>query len=350
VEEHSNIRSFNSSNFLKEGAFVRWRGKWTLFQGPFQALNFDKSQVYSVACMNFFATQPDLFKASMVVTMDTASWREHIKPERLSRSFQWKGVFKENYSKSFALVKAQISSGNWKKAVPIAFDRCDGTLHENEKKAILNRLAETPENLIPYGFWKDGNGMIGLTPEILFFRNGPFLETMALAGTEKKHAVESQLLKDDKNLKEHDFVVQEVFEKLSSFGEVEAEGPQILELPTLFHLLTKFKVTLKKAWNDLEQLRFFHPTSALGISPFKKWRELEILPEQKQRGLFGSPFLVQLGEEQSLALVALRQIQWNSNEIFIGAGGGVVQESQEELEWLEILAKIDSVKKLMGIS
>ena len=111
-----------------------------------------------------------------------------------------------------------------------------------------------------------------------------------------------------------------------------------------------FKVKILNTWDDLKALQLFHPTSALGVSPFVKWRELEKLPEQNTRKYFGAPFFVRLGDEKSLAVVALRQIQWNAEEIRIGAGGGVVQESQEELEWLEILAKIESVKKLMGIS
>lgn len=299
--------------------------------------------------MNFYSDQLGQFEAEKQVSINTASWQEFIKPESISCSFDWKGPSKDLYSRSFALAQDQIRSANWKKAVPIAFDRSKNTLTDDKKKSILFQLAQAPDTLVPYGFWKNGEGMIGATPELLFYRNKNQLETMALAGTEKKQGACS-LLSDEKNLKEHDFVVQELFEKLGKLGVVEASGPEILELPTLYHLLTKFNVSLSEAWDDLKALQYLHPTSALGISPYKKWRELENLPEQKDRKYFGAPFLIQIGVEESLALVALRQIQWNKEEIRIGAGGGVVQQSQEELEWLEILAKIDSVKKLMGIS
>ena len=349
MEQESNIRTLDSSIFLKEGAFLRWKGKWYVFQGPFKPVDEANSQVVSIACTQFFGSQPQLYSAANFALIDSAAWQELIKPESLSRSFAWKGPSREFYSKSFALIQAEFASGNWKKAVPIAFDSCLGTLQDNEKKSILSKLSQSPDTLVPYGFWKNGEGMIGLTPEILFYRDGKNLETMALAGTEKKQGA-CHLLEDPKNLKEHDFVVRELFEKLQRYGEVSADGPQVLELPTLYHLLTRFKVKLQNTWNDFTALQFFHPTSALGISPFTKWRELEKLPEQKGRKYFGAPFFVRLEAEKSLAVVALRQIQWNAEEIRIGAGGGVVQESQEELEWLEILAKIESVKKLMGIS
>ncbi len=336
---------------------MRWKGKWIVFEGPFEPLaasadqfsNKSNSSVLSISCGSFFDSNSAPFKASKQVSMDLASWKTMFKPEFGSCSFQWFGPSRQLYSKSFARVKAEIALGNWKKAVPIAFDRSSGTLSEVNKKYILSQVSNAPESLIPYGFWKQGSGMIGLTPEILFSREKNKLETMALAGTEKKQGP-CHLLADSKNLKEHDFVVQDLLEKLKSFGKVEMYGPVVLELPTLYHLLTKFSIHLQKNWNDLESVSKLHPTSALGISPSYKWKELEDLPEQKTRNFFGAPFLLQIGSEESLALVALRQIQWDLNEVRIGAGGGVVQESEEEFEWLEILAKIDSVKKLMGIS
>lgn len=349
MENDSNIRTLQSSNFLKEGAFVRWKGRWFVFQGPFEKLDTEESPVLSIACMGFFDPKTTCFQAEKQFSVDSATWQDVFKPEPLSCSFHWRGPSRDTYAQSFALVQAQIHSANWNKAVPIAFDHADETLDEAKKKYILSQIANAPDSLIPYGFWKDGVGMIGITPEILFFRKERMLSTMALAGTEKKMGP-CRLLEDQKNLKEHDFVVQELFEKLRSFGKVESQGPAVLELPTLYHLLTHFSVQLEETVDDLQLLKEFHPTSALGISPYKKWRQLETLPEQKQRHFFGSPFFLRLGKQESLALVALRQIQWDENQVRIGAGGGVVQESQEQLEWLEILAKIESVKKLMGIS
>jgi menaquinone-specific isochorismate synthase len=356
VDKETTIRTLDSSIFLKECAFVRWRGQWHFFQGPLNKesnSNNSESSVFSICCTDFFGHNPQSWSAQEHIIFDSNSWRSQLKAEGpshfLARSFEWRPPLRELYSKSFQSVQTQIHSGNWKKAVPIAFSSAEGTLSDSEKLAILLKLAEAPEPLIPYGYWKDGEGMMGLTPEILFFREGSQLLTMALAGTEKKQG-RSHLLDDDKNLKEHDFVVQELREKLSRFGEVSLEGPQILELPTLYHLFTKFSVKLKTDWDDLKALQYLHPTSALGISPFSKWKELETLPEQKDRRFFGSPLLFNLSSDSSLALVCLRQIQWDEQKIRIGAGGGVVRESQEELEWNEILAKMDSVKKLMGIA
>lgn len=169
-----------------------------------------------------------------------------------------------------------------------------------------------------------------------------------LAGTQAKPDP-CTLLEDTKNLKEHKFVVDELEKKWSHWGKVIKQPTRILELPTLFHLLTEIQVHLNKNVSDEMLINYFHPTSALGTSPYEKWQELKELPEQKDRGFFGSPLIYPLGPEKTVAVVALRQIQWNQSEILLGAGGGVVQESQEGLEWDEILAKMNSVKKLLKV-
>ncbi len=342
------IRTFNHSIFLKEGAFVRWKGVWYVFQGPFEAVENENRQVFSIACQDFYGHRRQVWRSPSPLILSSEAWKEALKSESPSCSFTWSGPSRELYSKSFEKVQKEIQEGNWQKAVPIAFTRASGSFSPQQIRGLLYHLAEADESLIPYGYWKDGVGVMGLTPEILFYRRDLELHSMALAGTEKKKG-ECHLLQDPKNLKEHNLVAQEVKNKLKNWGEPQMEGPQVLELPTLYHLLTQFRVQLESPWNDIESLQYFHPTSALGVSPHTRWKEMESLPEQKDRGFFGSPLLFKLSDEESLALVALRQIQWNQNEIMIGAGGGVVQESQEELEWEEILAKMDSVKKLMGI-
>ena len=59
--------------------------------------------------------------------------------------------------------------------------------------------------------------------------------------------------------------------------------------------------------------------------------------------------LFKLSETEELAIVALRQVQWDKTCVRLGAGGGIVLESHEETEWQEILAKIESVKGLLKI-
>lgn len=352
MHSHFSIEGVNTSNFLSEGAFVRWNGVWFIFEGPFQAVRLtgapDESEVFSMYCQDFYGSWASGLKATAVHSLKKPFWH-HLILKNPSLSRNWTEPSREKYSESFRQIQAQIDVGNWSKAVPICFTRAEGVPTDQEKVQIIRKMAEAPENLIPYGFWNNQMGVMGLTPEVLFAQRGSELESMALAGTEKRTELPSSLIQDSKILKEHQFVADELHLKLKKFGEIELKGPEVLELPTLRHLLTRFHVRLKDEFSTLEALQSLHPTSALGISPFSKWQELAKLPEQSHRNFFGAPLLFNLGDLGSLAIVALRQIQWKDDLVQIGAGGGVVRESQEELEWQEILAKIDSVKKTLGM-
>ena len=73
------------------------------------------------------------------------------------------------------------------------------------------------------------------------------------------------------------------------------------------------------------------------------------LPEASLRNKYGAPFAVQFPNGDFISVVAIRNIQWDRREIILGAGGGVVVESQLEKEWLELQGKRNSVKSLMGL-
>ncbi|MFN8846033.1 MAG: chorismate-binding protein, partial [Bdellovibrionales bacterium] len=92
-----------------------------------------------------------------------------------------------------------------------------------------------------------------------------------------------------------------------------------------------------------------HPTSAVGLSPFNKWKLLEPLAGQKERGFYGSPLYFRLGDRHELATVCLRLVQWDQNSTRFPVGGGIVNQSRIEDEWDEIQAKLESVKKLFGV-
>jgi len=65
--------------------------------------------------------------------------------------------------------------------------------------------------------------------------------------------------------------------------------------------------------------------------------------------LFGGPILFRLSPEKIMALVAIRNIEWNSQGIKVGTGGGVVAASQLEREWLELQQKREAVFKSLGM-
>lgn len=348
MEQQSSINSFDTSIFLNRGAFVRWEGAWQLFILSESPTSSHKSQGLSIGYRNFFDLLSSYIEVAGSAIWNLSEWKQAWKAETPSGSIAWQGPRKELYTKGFEQIQEKFRTHEWKKAVPIGTDRAQGPLRLNQLTSILAQLSDVPDNLIPFGFWTPEGGVVGASPEIIFYRDGSEVRSMALAGTQAKPGP-CTLLQDKKNRNEHQIVVDELNRKWNCWGRVLINPTEILELPSLYHLLTRVQVQLNENPTNEELVNFFHPTSALGTSPYEKWQELKALPEQASRGYFGAPFVFPLGEQKSVAIVALRQVQWNQSEIQLSAGGGVVQESQEELEWQEILAKMGSVKKLLKV-
>lgn len=349
MDQQTNIKSFDSSIFLNCGAFVRWRGVWYVYELGEKLHNSEIRQVKSISYRNFFDRESSHYRVTNFLTWSPEEWKSQWKSEKTSSLGVWQGPNRELYTKSFQMVQGKISLGEWQKAVPMAIDRIPHTLTKHSLETLLARLSDVPPNLMPFGFWTSAGGVIGASPELIYYRDQQMIESMALAGTQEKTGP-CVLLNDEKNLKEHQFVVRELEKKWSQWGQVHMEPTEILELPTLYHLLTRFRVELDCPTRDEQLIQAFHPTSALGVFPYEKWRQLQEFPFQNERDNYGAPLVFPLAKkEESLAIVSLRQIQWNAHEIKLSAGGGVVKESQEELEWKEILAKMGSVKKLLEI-
>ncbi len=349
MEKQTNINTYDSSIFLRQGAFVRWEGRWHLYEVSHQTAEFSQSEVNSIFYQKFFDSKSSFLAIQGHSCWSGEEWQNLFKSEKLSGLGSWSGPFREDYSQAFFQTKQRIQEGIWEKGVPVVFATNPATPTSTTLKSLLAQLSDVPDALIPFGFWKPGEGVIGATPEILYYRQDRIVKSMALAGTQPK-SESCTLLADSKNLKEHQFVVNELRKKWQQFGEVQVSETKILELPFLYHLLTEFTVQLFENVSNEALVQAFHPTSALGVFPHERWRELESLPLQDQRDYFGAPMVFPLDKPgECLALVSLRQIQWNSQGTKLVAGGGVVEESLEELEWQEILAKMDSTKKSLGV-
>jgi menaquinone-specific isochorismate synthase len=102
-----------------------------------------------------------------------------------------------------------------------------------------------------------------------------------------------------------------------------------------------------------EWMKWLHPTPALGVAPRNYgYQWMKALPEQSERQLFGAPicftFKKQGSEQvQSVSLVMIRSVFWSRNFVQVFAGCGIVRESILEKEWQELLAKLDSVDKML---
>lgn len=269
----------------------------------------------------------------------------------------WQRTPKEVFTKIFHALESDLQSGRLLKAVPYIFESSVYPINTlNLKKAllsILNALKNKP--LFAYGFWDTQSGLLGATPELLFQKNGKDscrLETMACAGTEQNNQENSSLLSAPKEQHEHHMVIRGLEESVASLGgSIIVHPTKILKLPLLSHLVTPISVDLKHPITFEQAVRALHPTPALGAFPRQaglKWlQEMQkFLPRQR----FGAPAgIIQAGGDYSTCIVAIRNAQWNSGRIEIGAGCGIVSGSQLESEWAELDLKIASIKNILDL-
>ncbi len=359
-ERQHSITTEAFTNFLLEGAFVRYRGQWQLLIGPFKPLESANNSNKSVFCPSFYSLQNvSSMEASAIYSLSESELRdlchaylaknplvgEHI----FTKDFQEPEL--KDFEKSLNVIQEKIKGGEIQKAVPVVFAKLKHVVSAPEKAQLLLNLIVAPETLYPYGCWQGEQGCLGATPEILFSVQGSELKTMALAGTCPKTEATSRLslLQDEKEMYEHQLVVDDLQVRLSQVGRVSRGSVHILELPSLFHLKTDIRVVLDKTYSLEDFSKLLHPTPALGVSPRSYgyvW--MQNLPDQVGRDYYGAPFGLSL-EKEAVCLVGIRNIQWNQGSVTLGSGCGIVAASELQREWRELFQKRLSVKKILGL-
>lgn len=270
-----------------------------------------------------------------------------------SSAYTWKNEHYPLFCRTFEDLKLKIASKQLHKAVPFIFETSSATMTTSH---LINSLCNLLGNmqghpLYLYGFWDKDEGMLGLTPEILFrYQTKEQLQTMACAGTCGKNADIKEFLLDPKQAQEHQIVVDGISHALNSFGKVNVGEKQLLSLPNINHLVTPITVDLAIFPDFKAIVGALHPTPALGAfprNPGNQW--LKSYEQHIRRRRFGAPAGYINGNGSAACYVAIRNIQWDQKELLIGAGCGIVADSQCDDEWKEINLKLKAIKKSLGL-
>ncbi|MCB1112114.1 MAG: chorismate-binding protein [Chlamydiales bacterium] len=261
----------------------------------------------------------------------------------------WKESVKDTFEEQFTELQALLADEKLKKGVPIAFDEGEGVMSQAR---ILSTLIAALENskkhpLYLYGYWDRESGMIGLTPELLFDVDhaNKTAKTVACAGTVSD---EEQI--DQKLLNEHQFVVKGIAETLYHIGTVVTGKRQLVTFPHLCHLVTPIKLQARSMPSIMKLVEALHPTPALGAYPKNEGEEwLRRYQTTCNRQRFGAPAGVLHYRNKSSCYVAIRNVQWNNGTVRVGAGCGVVPQSNLEDEWQELQLKLNATKSQLGL-
>lgn len=360
-------RTFDLDAFLDRGCMLaldteRVLVGWHEERAVPDDFEFFTPQFYFQKSVNETATpgQPN-FQPSRYQILERSHLRSCLNESALPdviRALEWREPHRADFDRQFELIRNAFRSRGLKKAVPVVFANAHAEPTKSFRLHLLKNALDQPAHLYPYGIWNNESGMIGVTPEILFSQTEAVrIETVALAGTRKKSANPNSdrdaFLNDPKERHEHQLVIDDIAQVLSEIATVKVGETRAVELPTLFHLKTEISATLTETASFSTLMERLHPTPALGIAP----RSLGLTMMQtweppRNRMRFGAPFGARFpheGREERHCLVAIRNIQWQGDEISLGSGCGVVPESDPDREWAELALKRDSVRRMLKI-
>src|SRR5690625_961656 len=252
-------------------------------------------------------------------------------------------VLPEKWINSVRQAKEEIKSGQAKKIV-LAREMRLKFAQPAKVSIMLQKLLKMQPNSYVFAFEKDGDCFVGATPERLIKLEGKHLLSTCLAGTaprgksaQEDKEIAQQLFQDEKNRKEHDYVVQMIKKSIEQYcQDVQIpEEPIIYPLKNLHHLYTPVTATLKNGQSIFDIIKKLHPTPALGGVPKEKSltfiREHELL----DRGWYGAPIGWLDSNENAEFAVAIRSGLIQEKEASLFAGCGIMKDSDPEAEYEE---------------
>ena len=196
--------------------------------------------------------------------------------------------------------------------------------------------------------WKRNSQDItfGASPEKLFSFNKNLLILEAVAGTAPSNLDKNLLLESQKDLLEHNFVRDYLFESLHhlNINEYKIEKIKVIQFGDVSHLYTEINSVIENICPFL-LLEYLHPSPAVCGVPKKEalfWiNNIEVY----DRGNYASPIGWIDSRGNSDFRVAIRGARFINNEIEITAGSGIVKGSIAENEIEEINLKLFTLAK-----
>ena len=196
--------------------------------------------------------------------------------------------------------------------------------------------------------------VVGASPETLVKLENGVLHTFPLAGTrprgktdEEDKALEIELLADEKELAEHNMLVdlgRNDLGKISKFGSVQVETLHSIERYShVMHIGSTVRGEIRKEFDALDAIEAVLPAGTLSGAP--KIRACQLIGEleQNKRGIYGGAigYIDFTGNMDTC--IAIRIAYKKNGKVFIRSGAGIVADSVPEKEYQECINKAQAV-------
>lgn len=211
-------------------------------------------------------------------------------------------------------------------------------------------------NPSPYMFYFSGTDVevAGASPETLVKLEDGVLHTFPLAGTRPRGkseaedaALEADLLADEKELAEHNMLVdlgRNDLGKVSRFGTVEVEKLHSIERYShVMHIGSTVRGVLREDKDALDAIEAVLPAGTLSGAP--KIRACQLIGEleNNKRGIYGGAigYIDFTGNMDTC--IAIRIAYKKNGCVFVRSGAGIVADSVPEKEFQECINKEQAV-------
>lgn len=218
-------------------------------------------------------------------------------------------------------------------------------------------------NPSPYMFYFSGTDVevAGASPETLVKLENGVLHTFPLAGTkprgkteEEDRKLEAELLSDEKELAEHNMLVdlgRNDLGKISKFGTVQVEKLHtITRYSHVMHIGSTVRGEIDEKYDALSAVEAVLPAGTLSGAP--KIRACQLIGEleNNKRGIYGGAigYIDFTGNMDTC--IAIRIAYKKNGKVFVRSGAGIVADSVPEKEFEECLNKAKASLKALELA
>ena len=211
-------------------------------------------------------------------------------------------------------------------------------------------------NPSPYMFYLSGGDveLTGASPETLVKLTDGKMYTFPIAGTMRRGkteaedlAIEEKLINDEKELAEHNMLVdlgRNDLGKISKFGSVQVEALHMLQrFSHVIHITSTVSGDIQEGKDALDAIGATLPAGTLSGAP--KIRAIEILHELEKspRGVYGGAVgYIDFSGNMDVC-IGIRMAMNKGGKVYVRAGAGIVRDSVPASEYNETLMKGQSM-------
>lgn len=210
-------------------------------------------------------------------------------------------------------------------------------------------------NPSPYMFYFSGDDLeiAGASPETLVKLENDILHTYPLAGTRRRgstpaedKALEQELLSDEKELAEHNMLVdlgRNDLGKVCDFGTVKVEQLHTIErFSHVMHIGSAVRGHIAQDKDALDAILSTMPAGTLSGAPKISACRLIAQLEGVRRGIYGGAIGYIDFDGNMDTCIGIRLVYKKDGQIFVHTGAGIVADSDPEKEYEECFNKAKS--------